>query len=181
MYVVGGTFLAVVILGLLGAVLVLVVHGYFMLRNQVPFVVMPAGGMDQIAQALGVRDGDVVFDLGCGDGRVLMALHRVNSKARFYGVENDLVVWLLAKLRTRGRVKVAREEIARTPLGEANRIFAYLGAGLMADLEPRFERELKPGARVVSVQFPLPHRAPERVVVLTNSASHAAKLYVYDY
>ncbi len=52
---------------------------------------------------------------------------------------------------------------------------------MMAELEPRFERELAAGVRVVSVQFPLPTRKADKVVELINSASHAAKLYVYNY
>jgi hypothetical protein len=52
---------------------------------------------------------------------------------------------------------------------------------MMAELEPRFERELSAGARVVSVQFPLPGRAADKVVDLADSESHAGKLYVYNY
>jgi hypothetical protein len=51
----------------------------------------------------------------------------------------------------------------------------------MAGLEPRFVSELGKGARVVSVQFPLPHRAPDEVVELPASRAHAARLYVYNY
>ena len=178
LYVVGfGLFDAV----LIALLLALMVHGFFMLRNRVPYVVLPDGAMSEVARTLGVRDSDVVYDLGCGDGRVILALRGVNSAAKYVGVENDWAVWLLAKWRLLSRAQLVRGEISGTPLDEATRVFAYLGPELMAELEPRFERELPQGARVVSVQFPLPTRPPAAVVELEHSRSHAARLYVYNY
>jgi hypothetical protein len=66
-------------------------------------------------------------------------------------------------------------------LERADRVFAYLGPGLMKTLEPRFERELKPGVRVVSQQFPLPERRPDRKIELEHGRAYARALYVYDY
>jgi len=90
-------------------------------------------------------------------------------------------VWLRGQLRTRGRVRVEHGEIATASLSSANRVFAYLGPRMMAELEPRFERELPKGARVVSVQFPLPHREPDHTVELPASKRHAGRLFVYNY
>lgn len=159
---------------------VMAAHGYFMVHNRVPYVRLPKGALREAVAELGVRDKDVVYDLGCGDGRVLMALRAVNKSAKYIGVENDWTVWLLGRLRTRG-VTLVRGEISQAKLSEATRVFAYLGPKMMAELEPRFERELQTGARVVSVQFPLPNRPADKVVDLEHSLSHAAKLYVYNY
>jgi trans-aconitate methyltransferase len=133
-----------------------------------------------VMHELELRRDDVVYDLGCGDGRVLRALARNQPGAHYIGVENDWAVWALAKVRTRG-AQVLRREIAATPLTSATRVFAYLGAQMMAELEPRFERELPAGARVVSVQFPLPTRKPDNIVELEDSLNHASRLYVYTY
>jgi hypothetical protein len=169
--------LSVVLAGLLAA---LGVHGYFMLRNRVPYVVLPDGALPEVIRELGIKDGDVVYDLGSGDGRVIMALREHNKRARYVGIENDWVVWLTARLRGSG-YRLVLGEISRAMLGEATRVYAYLGPQMMAELEPRFEKELPAGARVVSVQFPLPGRAPDQVVELPDSAKHAACLYVYNY
>jgi len=169
------------IVGLAGLAVVMVVHGYFRLRNRVPYVVLPAGAMAAVVSKVGVRDTDVVYDLGCGDGRVIAALQRDNPKAKYVGVENDVVVWGLAMRRLGRTARLIRGEIADSSLSEATRVFAYLGPKMMAELEPRFERELPKGARVVSVQFALPTRPADEVVELTDSASHAARLYVYNY
>ena len=159
----------------------MVIHGYFMLRNRVPFVVLPDGAMAEVIRALNVLDSDTVYDLGCGDGRVILALRESNLHARYVGVENDWSVWLLAKLRVRGRAQIIRGEISQTPLADATRIFVYLGPKMMSELEPRFTSELPHGAKVVSVQFPLPSRTPDAVVELPQSQSHARRLYLYNY
>jgi trans-aconitate methyltransferase len=179
-------WLSLVVLGLLiillGAILIAaLVHGWFMLRNSVPYVVLPNGAMEQVIKALGIRDSDVVYDLGCGDGRVILAMQMHNSAARYIGVENDLVVWLRARWRLKGSATLVRANIEATSLIHATRVFVYLGDEVMAGLEPRFVSELGKGARVVSVQFPLPHRAPDEVVELPASRAHAARLYVYNY
>jgi hypothetical protein len=174
-----------ILIGLVAAVvgflLVLAVHGYFMLRNRVPYVRLPLGALPEVERELEVRGVDSVIDLGCGDGRVLTALQAACPQARYVGYENDWMVWIVARLRTPQGISLVRGEIAEAKLAEATRIFVYLGPKMMAELEPRFERELPAGARVVSVQFALPNRKPDKVVQLQNSASHAACLYVYNY
>ena len=176
----------VVIMIVFNAVLVaivagMVIHGYFMLRNRVPFVVLPDGAMAEVIRALNVLDSDTVYDLGCGDGRVILALRESNLHAHYVGVENDWSVWLLAKLRVRRLALIVRGEISQTPLADATRIFVYLGPQMMAELEPRFEKELPRGATVVSVQFPLPLRSPDVVIELPHSQSHAHRLFLYNY
>ena len=171
---------SMLVVALAGALVVLALHSYFMLRNSVPYVLLPVGALPIVARELDVRPQDTVYDLGCGDGRVLRALQSVCSEARYVGVENDPVVWALAKLRTRN-VQIRRGEIATTSLHAATRVYAYLGPQLMAELELRFERELPAGARVVSVQFPLPTRQADNIIELDNSLSYASRLYVYTY
>jgi len=181
MHILALMVLGLMVVGLAVLLAGMVVYGYFMLRNRTPFVVLPAGAMDAVARRLGVGDRDTVYDLGCGDGRVLLALRALNSHARYLGVENNWVVWLLARRRLRGKARLVRGEISRLPLGEATRVYVYLGPQLMAELEPRFARELPPGARVVSIQFPLPTRPADAVVELPRSRDYAARLYVYNY
>ena len=161
--------------------LIMAIHGYFMVRNRVPYVRLPEGALPEVVRELEVRASDNVLDLGCGDGRVLVALQKGCPKARYTGYENDLVVWLRSQWRSPRGVELVRGEISEVEIGKATKVFVYLGPQLMAELEPRFESELPAGARVVSVQFPLPNRHPDKIVKLENSASHAACLYVYNY
>ena len=181
MYAILDAGLVVLIVGLAVLATAMVVHGYFMLRNRVPYVALPNAAIGMVVSQLGVGDDDVVYDLGCGDGRVIAAVQNFNPNARYTGVENNPLIWMMAVVRLRVRARIVRGEIADAKLREATRVFVYLGPKLMAQLEPRFERELPKGARVVSVQFPLPSRTPDAEMELVGSTSYAARLYVYNY
>jgi trans-aconitate methyltransferase len=181
MYILFNLVLVLMIIGLTGLLGLMGMFGYYMLRNRVPYVVLPQGAMTLVAQHMGVTVADTVYDLGCGDGRVIGRLQTDCPGARYIGVENDPAVWLLARFKLKKSAKLIRAGIMDTPLTAATRIYVYLGPQLMAQLEPRFERELAPGARVVSVQFPLPNRKPDSVVELKDSANYAARLFVYNY
>ncbi len=154
-------------------------HGYFLLRNRVPYVSLPDAAIPQVLKALQLARGDVVYDLGCGDGRVLMAVKAVGGVS-CVGIENNFLLLGLARWRTRGAVRLVRRDVLDQDLSRANRVVVYLGPELMRRLEPRFDQMLPRGARVVSVQFPLARRA-QAVIELKGSASYAAKAYVYQY
>ncbi len=172
----------VVLLGVLALVgVAIATYVFYAVRNRVQYVVLPAPTIAMLVSKLGVRGRETVYDLGCGDGRVIGALMKDNPNAVYVGVENNPVIWALAKLRLRSKARVVLGEIMAAKLHDAKRVFVYLGPKLMSQLEPKFELELQRGARVVSIQYPLPGRAPHEVVEVPGSPSHAGRLYVYDY
>jgi len=172
-----GLVIVVMVAGLGLVVVHLLVSG----RNKVPPVFTPVGVLDQVVEVLDLPEHGRLVDLGCGDGRVLEAVLARRPGLKATGVENNPVVMGLAKARLKGRAELIRGQIEDRHFQGVQRVFAYLGPELMARLEPRFEQELPKGARVVSQQFPLPGRKPDRVVELVGGKPHAAKLYVYDY
>ncbi len=155
--------------------------GYFLWRNAVPMVGLPKSALNQVIAALELTDRSVVFDLGCGDGRVLQAVRVANPGVRCIGVENNPMVWVLAKLRLGMGTKVIRGNLINQNLSAATHVFIYLGSDLMIPLEAKFERELAPGSRVVAVQFPLPKYKPSRAIKLADSVPYACELFVYDF
>lgn len=102
--------------------------------------------------------GQTLFELGCGDGRVLVALARHSPTTRFVGYELSWWPWLLAKASTRGlrNVRVERRDFLTAPLQDADIVYCYLITAAMARLGPLFEQQLKPGATVYSYAFRLP-------------------------
>jgi cyclopropane fatty-acyl-phospholipid synthase-like methyltransferase len=150
-------------------------------RNEVPAVFTPDKTLPQVVKALDLPEHGKVVDLGCGDGRVLASIIRNNSKLVAIGVENNLLVWALARVRLKHRAKIERGDLRKIDLSGCDRVFAYLGPGMMAELGPKFERELRPGAKLVSQQFPLPGRKPDEVLDLAYAKPFANKLYVYHY
>ena len=119
--------------------------------------------------------GDVVYDLGCGDGRILIAAAKAYG-ARGVGIEIDpaLVKIARAKVRAEGvedRVTILQQDLFQTDLSPATVVTLYLGASVMQKLRPKLLRELRPGTRVVSHAFDMGAWKPDWELSVPNSAT----------
>ncbi len=133
-----------------------------------PFAATPKKFLRQALASADLRPGDVLCDLGCGDGRVLIAAAR-DFGARAYGCDLSYFRFLLSKLYIlacglRGKAGVAWRDLYKEDVGSADVVFVWLRPPAHAQLEEKFNRELKPGARVVTYSSPLPFWEPERIL-----------------
>jgi hypothetical protein len=116
--------------------------------------------MDNVRKMLSmaeVKPGEVVYDLGSGDGRIIIAAAR-EFRARSVGIDANPLWVLWTMLRTiilglRGQVSVVWGNLFRMDLGEADVVTLYLLQGTNDRLRKKLEEELRPGARVVSHVF----------------------------
>ncbi|MFA5947239.1 MAG: class I SAM-dependent methyltransferase [Patescibacteria group bacterium] len=147
-----------------------------------PFVPVPSKAVQGIVDALELADGAVVYDMGCGDGRVLLAVIRRNLNIRAVGLEKALLPYLIAKYRTRGtRIEILRRDFFKENLVEATHVVTYLFPTLMERVEAKLDQELKPGTRIVAIDFPLEHRKPTRTVEQQLAGlKRGTTLYIYD-
>jgi len=104
-----------------------------------------------------VQPGELVYDLGCGDGRVIVMAAR-HFKARAVGIEIDLFrfLWcqfLITILGLRRRVKVIYGDLFAKDISDADVVFCYLLQSTNDKLESKLLDELRPDARVVSNTF----------------------------
>ncbi len=123
-----------------------------------------------------LKAGEVLYDLGCGDGRILLWAVR-KFGARAVGIELNPWLYGLALLRVIGaglssRVKVRFGNLYHLPLHEADVVTLFLFSHVNERLQEKFHRELKKGARVVSYVWPLPEWKPHMVDTVYN-------LYLY--
>jgi len=119
--------------------------------------------------ALGeVRAGDVLYDLGSGDGRIpIAAARRFGIRAVGIEISPDLLREANANARAAGvadLVSFRRQDLFRTDLREATVVTLYLLPELNLRLRPRLLAELPPGARIVSHAFDMGDWPPEKVV-----------------
>lgn len=124
-----------------------------------------------------VGPDDVIYDLGCGDGRLIVAAAR-RYGARAVGIEIHplRVLWcraLIAALGLRDRVRVVRGDLFTQDLSDADVVICYLLQRTNNQLESKFKQELGPGTRVVSKRFTFPGLHLVR-------RDDKDKLYLYD-
>ncbi|UCF92769.1 MAG: class I SAM-dependent methyltransferase [Desulfobacterales bacterium] len=123
--------------------------------------------------------GQLLIDLGCGDGRVLRQA-RARYDVRAVGYEINPLAYLQARLRCWGLkdVGIRRQNFWRTRLSEADVVFCYLYPDVMGRLSDKLNAELKPGAVVVSCNFALPGWTPAKVV-RPGSSLHNDPIFIY--
>ena len=105
-----------------------------------------------------VTKDDVVYDLGCGDGALVMAAARLGARVVGIDIDPQRIAEATENVRTAGvqdRVTLIRGDIfdPAIAIGEATVVTLYLLQRLNENLMPRFKTELKPGTRIVSHAF----------------------------
>ena len=103
---------------------------------------------------------DTVYDLGCGDGRIIVTAARCYG-SRAVGIEVDPLryLWCQARITAlglRGRVRVVYGSFFTQDLSDADVVTSYLLRRTNNKLEAKFKRELRPSTRVVSNEFAFP-------------------------
>ncbi|MGQ0544929.1 MAG: methyltransferase domain-containing protein [Betaproteobacteria bacterium] len=113
--------------------------------------------------AVGSRD--VVYDLGCGDGRIVIAAARRGARAVCIDIDPRRIAEARANAARDGvgeRIRFLQQDLLESDLREATVVTLFLSAGMNRRLRPKLERELAPGARVVSHWHDMGDWQPER-------------------
>ncbi len=121
------------------------------------FIPTPHKIVERMLKIAEVKEDDILYDLGSGDGRIIIEAAE-KYKVKTIGVEADplRVFWSRAKIRSRDmhdRVKVIWGNFLQSDLSSATVVTVYQGIGINGKLVKKLEKELKPGARVVSYIF----------------------------
>ncbi len=151
--------------------------------QDVPDVRTPLVVVNEMLRLAEVTTGDVVYDLGSGDGRILIAAAR-DRGARGVGLEIDpaLVAQSTDRARRLGltdKVTFRQQDLFEADLTPATVVTLYLSPDLNRRLRPKLLRELRPGARIVSHSFDMGDWAPTRTMqVSSNEGSHTLYLWV---
>ena len=151
--------------------------------QEVPDVRTPLVVVNEMLTLAGVTARDVVYDLGSGDGRILIAAAR-DRGARGVGLEIDptLVALSIERARRLGladRLSFRQQDLFEADLTPATVVTLYLSPDLNRRLRPKLLSELRPGARIVSHSFDMGDWVPSRTLqVSSNEGSHTLYLWV---
>jgi precorrin-6B methylase 2 len=129
-----------------------------------------------------VKPGELVFDLGSGDGRVvILAASEFGAHAVGFELEDELVQKSLQKIRIANledKVTIVQDTFLNADLRRPDIITMYLSPTGNRELKSKLECELKEGARIVSLEFEIPNWTPHKIAkVLDDGLTYTLYLY----
>ena len=153
-------------------------------QSLAPYVPSPPEVVDRMLEVAEVTKGDVVFDLGCGDGRIPIAAAK---KFGARGVGLDIDPKRIEESRANAKaagveqfVDFRVEDVLRADVSEATVVTLYLLASSNAKLRPMLTRQLRPGARIVSHAFSMgPTWPADKVDLFKTSTGDEITLYLW--
>ena len=153
-------------------------------HDVVPFVPTPMKVAQRMLELARVTPSDVVYDLGSGDGRiVIMAAQKFGAHA--VGVELDTRRYQessarITELGLASRAKILHGDMFKANIHPATVVTLYLLTSVNSDIRPMLERQLRPGTRVVSHDFMMSGWTAQKTEEITveNGSVHTIYLYI---
>ena len=135
-----------------------------MVDLDVAYIPTPKPIVKQMLRLAKVRKDEVLYDLGAGDGRILVeAVRGFGARAAGIEIDPDRVLRIKERLKsTNVDAEVIQADLMEVDLSPANVVTMYLSDSVNARLAPKLRRELNPGTRVVSLDYALPGWLPEK-------------------
>jgi precorrin-6B methylase 2 len=143
---------------------------------RVPFITTPGEVVERMLELAGTGSGDLVVDLGSGDGRIVIIAAQKYG-ARGLGIELDQRLVEKSRDNARAanvadRVRFVQGDVLAAEISQATVVTVYLLPSLMGQLQPRFIGELKPGTRIVSHAFSMAGWKPDLTQTVRLSKPH---------
>jgi SAM-dependent methyltransferase len=153
-------------------------------QSLAPYVPSPPEVVDRMLEVAAVTKADVVYDLGCGDGRIPIAAAK---KYGARGVGLDIDPKRIEESRTNAKaagvehlVEFRVEDVLKADVSEATVVTLYLLASSNTKLRPMLTRQLRPGSRIVSHAFSMgPTWPADTVDLFKTSTGDEITLYLW--
>jgi protein-L-isoaspartate O-methyltransferase len=151
-------------------------------QNLAPFIASPQPIVDRMLDLAAIKPGDTIYDLGCGDGRVLItAAQRYKAKGVGIELSKNLVRTTneqLKRLSLDSLVTIHQGSLLDMDLQPADVVILYLDTGANDMLRPKLEKQLKAGARVISHDFEVRGWKPAKVEKM-NAYNRTHTIFLY--
>ncbi len=147
-----------------------------------PYVVSPQQVVDRMLEIADLKSGETVYDLGSGDGRILItAAQHFRAKGVGIEIEEALVrssEERIASLGLQNRIRIIHADLRNVDLSPADVVTMYLMTESNESLRPKLEKSLHPGARVVSHDYKVPGWKANREEK-AEAYAHGHMIYLY--
>jgi len=148
-----------------------------------PYVPTPQEVVDRMLQLGGVGKGDVVYDLGCGDGRIpITAAKRFGARGVGVDIDPQRIAEANANAKKEGvshLVTFRLQDAMTTDVSEATVVTLYLLSASNLKLRPLLTKQLNSGARIVSHSFSMGDWQPDKVDTFVDTSRTTRTLYLW--
>lgn len=134
----------------------------------------------KILETVTMEPGQILYDLGCGDGRFLIEAAR-RYKVKAIGFEINPWAYLISRFRIgswKSNVDIYFQDFWKVDLSNADVVFCYLFPDVMERLREKLSKELKTGAKVISCNFEIPGWRPEKIITASHPL-HKDPIFIY--
>lgn len=141
-------------------------------RGDVPYVPTPPEVVDAMLKLGGVKQGDVLYDLGCGDGRIVVtAAKKYGARGTGIDINPERIKEAEENARNEGvtnRVRFLEKNLFEADFHDATVVTLYLLPDVNLRLRPRLLAQLKPGTRIVSHSFDMGDWKPDKTIQMDH-------------
>jgi tRNA G37 N-methylase Trm5 len=150
----------------------------------VPYVPTPQEVVDRMLELAQVKKGDVVYDLGSGDGRIVVtAAKKYGVKAIGFEIDPQRIKESHENIKKAGvehLVEIRQQDIRTVDLSPANVLTMYLLPEVNLMIRPNIWKQMKPGSRIVSHDFDMAEWKPLKTEYIKDSSSWDHTLYLWQ-
>jgi len=152
--------------------------------GEVPFVPTPPEVIDRMLEMAQVKSGDIIYDLGSGDGRIIIqAAERYGVRGVGIEIDADLVRKAqdnAFREKVDHLVEFREQDALTVDVSQASVVTLYMLPEFNAKLRPILDQQLKPGSRVVSHDFPIEGWVPDKVERLKGDFLHDHTIFLFE-
>ena len=149
---------------------------------KVPYIPSPDKVVEEALSLACVGKNDVLYDLGAGDGRVVLAAARRGARCIAVEIDDSLVALISLRALEEGlasRITVLNSDFFHVDLSPATVVYQYLYPSVSEKLSPMYEKMLRPGARIIALDLGIPGWYPVRIHRMFDEAGVLRTIYIY--
>lgn len=152
-------------------------------RSLAPFVPTPQDVVNRMLELAGVTSDDIVYDLGCGDGRIVItAAQRYGARGIGIDIDPQRIAESNANAERAGVTSLVRfveQDALEVDVSEATVVTLYLLSSSNMKLRPILTNQLRPGARIVSHAFSMGDWEADQIDRFTDERGNTRTLYLW--